>query len=106
MRAGAGALGARSRRNASSYYVRRDDGRNNQPLRSFPMQKRKRGNVPWTSMLRLPFWFRIYLGGTVASLVRVFMWQGPWAALAAVGLLAVLFAMSQTIVMATNVGAR
>ena len=48
--------------------------------------------------------FGIYLGGTVATLVGVFMWQGPWAVLAAVGLLAVLYAMSQTIVMATNVG--
>lgn len=50
--------------------------------------------------------FGIFLAGTVASLVGVFMWQGSWAALATVGLLAALFATSQTIVAATNAGAR
>jgi hypothetical protein len=74
-------------------------------------EKRKRGKeekrkCPMDEHVEATILFGIYLGGTVASPVGVFMWQGPWAALAAVGLLAVLFAMSQTIVMATNVGAR
>ena len=75
-------------------------------MRSFPMQKRIKRKCPMGEHVEATILFGIYLGGTVASLVGVFMWQGPWAALAAVGLLAVLFAMSQTIVMATNVGAR
>jgi len=50
--------------------------------------------------------FGIFLGGTVTVLFGVFMWQGGWAALTAVGLLAVLLAMSQSTVMATSAGAR
>jgi hypothetical protein len=50
--------------------------------------------------------FGIFLGGTVAVFIGVFMWQGGWAALAAVGVLAALLAMSQSIVMATSAGAR
>src|ERR1700730_10620866 len=69
-------------------------------------EKEEKRKCPMDEHVEATILFGIYLGGTVASLVGVFMWQGPWAALAAVGLLAVLFAMSQTIVMATNVGAR
>ena len=50
--------------------------------------------------------FGMFLGGTVAVLFGVFMWQGGWAALAAVGVLTALLAMSQSIVMATSAGAR
>ena len=48
----------------------------------------------------------MFLGGTVAVLFGVFMWQGGWAAVAAVGVLTVLLAMSQSIVIATSAGAR
>jgi hypothetical protein len=50
--------------------------------------------------------FGIYLFGTVAVLIGMFMWQGGWAALTAVGLLAALLAISQSTVMATSAGAR
>ena len=50
--------------------------------------------------------FGIFLGGTVVVLFGVFMWQGGWAALAAVGLLSALLAMAQSTVMATSAGAR
>ncbi len=50
--------------------------------------------------------FGMFLGGTVAVLFGVFMWQGGWAALTAVGLITALFAMSQSIVMATSAAAR
>jgi len=38
----------------------------------------------------------ILLGGATATVVGVFMWQGGWAALAAIGLLAALFAMTRS----------
>jgi hypothetical protein len=44
----------------------------------------------------------IFIGGTISTVVGVFMWQGAWAALAAWGLLAALFAMSQAIVRALS----
>jgi hypothetical protein len=50
--------------------------------------------------------FGMFLGGTVAVLFGVFMWQGGWAALAAVGVLTALLAMSQSLVLATSAGAR
>jgi hypothetical protein len=37
----------------------------------------------------------ILLGGAAACAVGVFMWQGGWAALAAIGFLAALFAMTR-----------
>jgi hypothetical protein len=37
----------------------------------------------------------ILLAGALATVVGVFMWQGGWAALAAIGLLAALFAMTR-----------
>lgn len=37
----------------------------------------------------------ILLAGAAACVVGVFMWQGAWAALAALGLLVALFAMSR-----------
>ena len=37
----------------------------------------------------------IFLAGTAASLVGMFMWQGPWATLAAMGLYAALFATAE-----------
>jgi hypothetical protein len=50
--------------------------------------------------------FGILLGGTAVVLFGVFMWQGGWAALTAVGLLAVLLAILQSTVMAISAGAR
>ena len=50
--------------------------------------------------------FGMFLGGTVAAFFGVFMWQGGWAALAAVGVLTALHAMCQSIVIATSAGAR
>jgi len=50
--------------------------------------------------------FGMLLGGTVTVLFGVFIWQGGWAALAAVGILTTLFAMSQSLVMATSAAAR
>jgi hypothetical protein len=50
--------------------------------------------------------FGMFLRGTVAPVVGVFMWQGGWAALAALGLFAALFAASQANVLATSAGAR
>jgi hypothetical protein len=48
----------------------------------------------------------MFLGGTIATFFGIFMWQGGWAALAAIGVLAALLAMSQSIVVATSAGAR
>jgi hypothetical protein len=105
MRAGAGALGEEQ---AQCLILLRSSGcRKEQPtIAVVPDAKEEKRKCPMDEHVEATILFGIYLGGTVASLVGVFMWQGPWAALAAVGLLAVLFAMSQTIVMATNVGAR
>jgi len=48
----------------------------------------------------------MFLSGTIAAFFGIFMWQGGWAALAAIGVLAALLAMSQSIVVATSAGAR
>jgi hypothetical protein len=48
----------------------------------------------------------LFLGGTIAAFFGIFMWQGGWAALAAIGVLAALLAMSHSIVVATSAGAR
>jgi hypothetical protein len=50
--------------------------------------------------------FGILLSGTAIVLFGVFMWQGGWAALTAVGLLAVLLAILQSTAMAISAGAR
>jgi hypothetical protein len=50
--------------------------------------------------------FGMFLVGTAAVVLGAFMWQGGWATLAAVGLLTVILAMSQSTVMATSAGAR
>jgi hypothetical protein len=50
--------------------------------------------------------FGMLLGGTIAVLFGVFMWQGGWAALAALGVLISLLAKSQSNVMATSAGVR
>jgi hypothetical protein len=50
--------------------------------------------------------FGMFLVGTAVVLLGAFMWQGGWAALAAVGLLTVILAMSQSTVMATSDGAK
>jgi hypothetical protein len=42
------------------------------------------------------FTVAMLLGGATATVVGVFMWQGGWAALAAIGLLAALFAMTRS----------
>jgi hypothetical protein len=39
-------------------------------------------------------WILLF-GGTVVTIVGVYMWQGAWAALAAFGMIVTLLAMSQ-----------
>jgi hypothetical protein len=48
----------------------------------------------------------MFLGETVAALFSIFMWQGGWAALAGIGALTALLAMSQSVIIATSAGAR